>query len=397
MATFRIQTLNNISAVGLARLPAPAYAVAADIAEPDALLLRSTDLHALAIPPSVKAIARAGAGTNNIPVAAMSARGVPVFNAPGANANAVKELVLAAMLLSARNLLPALAFVGGLAGDDEAALHRQVEDGKKRFVGFELPGRTLGVIGLGAIGVKVANAALDMGMTVYGFDPAMTVQNAWQLNAGVQRALSVDDLLSRAQFVSLHVPLLDSTRGLINAERLALLRDDAVLLNFARPEIVDEAAVLAALDAQRLRAYACDFPTARVKQHPRVIATPHLGASTGEAEDNCAVMVADQLREFLETGNVRNAVNFPEAVMPLLPGTQRLSIANANVPNMVGQISGALARRQINIADLLNKSRGDLAYTLVDVDTAIPSELVAEIAAIPGVLATRAISGAPPA
>jgi len=394
MTQFRVQTLNNISAVGLARLPAPAYTVAADIVEPDALLLRSADLHKLTIPASVKAIARAGAGTNNIPVTTMSARGVPVFNAPGANANAVKELVLAAMLLSARNLLPALAFVGGLTGDDEAALHRQVEDGKKRFVGFELPRRTLGVIGLGAIGVKVANAALDMGMTVYGFDPAMTVQNAWQLNAGVQRALSVDDLLSRAQFVSLHVPLLDATRGLINAERLALLRDDAVLLNFARPEIVDEAAVLAALDTQHLHAYACDFPTARVKHHPRVIATPHLGASTGEAEDNCAMMVADQLREFLETGNVRNAVNFPEAVMPLQPGTQRLSIANANVPNMVGQISGALARRQINIADLLNKSRGDLAYTLVDVDTAIPPELVAEIAAIPGVLATRAISGA---
>ncbi len=393
---FKIRTLNNISPIGLQRLPAADYSVGDDIAEPDALLLRSADLHRQAIPTSVKVIARAGAGTNNIPVSAMSARGVPVFNSPGANANAVKELVIAAMLLSARNLLPGLEFVKTLEGDDAAALHKQVEAGKKRFVGFELPNRALGVIGLGAIGVRVANAGLDLGMTVYGYDPAMTVQNAWQLSAGVRRALSVEDLLSRAQFVSLHVPLLDTTRNLINAERLALLRKDAVLLNFARPEIVDETAVLNALDTDTLRGYACDFPTAGIKSHPRVIATPHLGASTGEAEDNCAAMVADQLRDFLETGNVRNSVNFPEAVMPLQAGTRRLSIVNANVPNMVGQITTALAQRQINITDMLNKSRGDIAYTLVDIDSALPPTLLAEIAAIPGVLATRALIGVTP-
>ncbi|MBV8063668.1 MAG: 3-phosphoglycerate dehydrogenase, partial [Nevskia sp.] len=269
--------------------------------------------------------------------------------------------------------------------------HKLVEDGKKNYVGFELPGRSLGVIGLGAIGVKVANAALDLGMQVWGFDPAMTVHNAWQLNSGVRQALSVDDLVSKSQFISVHVPLLDATRKLINAERLKLMKKPGVVLNFARAEIVDEDAVLAALNGGGLHAYACDFPSHKLQSQRKVITTPHLGASTGEAEDNCAIMVADQLREFLESGNVRNSVNFPEAVMPLLPGKQRLAIVNANVPNMVGQITTALAQRGINIADLLNKSRGELAYTLVDVDQAIPADVVNAIAGIKGVLATRAI------
>jgi D-3-phosphoglycerate dehydrogenase len=320
----------------------------------------------------------------------MSLRGVPVFNAPGANSNAVKELVLASMLLAARNIAPALEFVRGLSGDDNE-LHKLVEDGKKNYVGFELPGRTLGVIGLGAIGVKVANAALELGMQVYGYDPAMTVHNAWQLNSGVFQALSVDDLVSKSQFISVHVPLLDATRKLINAERLRLMKKPGVLLNFARAEIVDEDAVLAALAEGSLRAYACDFPSHKFQGNRQVIATPHLGASTGEAEDNCAIMVADQLREFLESGNVRNSVNFPEAVMPLPQGKQRLSVVNANVPNMVGQITTALAQHHINIADLLNKSRGELAYTLVDVDQPIPAALAADIAKIKGVLATRVI------
>lgn len=389
---YKIKTLNNISVLGLERLPRARYEVGSDIAHPDALLVRSADLHKIEIPATVKAIGRAGAGTNNIPVKLMSERGVPVFNAPGANANAVKELVLASMFLAARNIAPAIEFVRGLSGSD-AELHKLVEDGKKNYVGMELPGRALGVIGLGAIGVKVANAAYELGMQVWGFDPSMTVQNAWQLNSGVQQALSVDDLVSKSQFISVHVPLLDATRNLINGDRINLMKKPGVLLNFARAEIVDETAVLAALDAGKLQAYACDFPSNRLQGHRRVIATPHLGASTGEAEDNCAVMVADQLREFLETGNVRNSVNFPEAVMPLLPGKQRLSIVNANVPNMVGQITTALAKHQINIADLLNKSRGDIAYTLVDVDQMIPAELVAEIAAIHGVLATRVIGG----
>jgi D-3-phosphoglycerate dehydrogenase len=388
---FKIQTLNNISVLGLERLPREQYEVASEIQNPDAVLVRSADMHKMEIAPSIKAIGRAGAGTNNIPVAKMSQRGVPVFNAPGANSNAVKELVLASMLLAARNITQSLDFVRKLDGDDKA-MHEAVETGKKKFVGFELPGRTLGVIGLGAIGVKVANAALELGMTVYGFDPAMTVQNAWQLNSGVRQALSVDDLVAKSQFISVHVPLLDVTRGLINADRLKMMKKQGVILNFARAEIVDEKAVIDALNAGTLHAYACDFPSNTLKGHPRVLATPHLGASTGEAEDNCAIMVADQIREFLEVGNVRNSVNFPESVMPLPAGVTRLCVVNANVPNMVGQITTALAKHNLNISDLLNKSRGDIAYTLVDVDSAIPKNVSDEIAAITGVLATRVIA-----
>ncbi|HEX4871347.1 MAG TPA: phosphoglycerate dehydrogenase [Nevskiaceae bacterium] len=387
---FKIQTLNNISVVGLERLPRDRYEIATELQNPDAVMVRSADMHKLEIPASVQAIGRAGAGTNNIPVAAMTARGVPVFNAPGANANAVKELVLASLLMAARNLVPALDFVRKLEGDDHA-LHKAVEDGKKKFVGFELPGRRLGVMGLGAIGVKVANAALELGMEVYGFDPAITISNALQLDSRVRQALSVDDLFSQCQVISVHVPLLEATRGLVNADRLKLMRKQGVILNFARAEIVDEKAVLAALDEGRLHAYACDFPGNTLKQHPRVIATPHLGASTNEAEDNCAVMVADQLREFLEVGNVRNSVNFPEAVMPLLAGKTRLCIVNANVPNMVGQITTALAKANVNIADLLNKSRGDVAYTLVDCDSAVGEAVLNEIRAIQGVLKVRKI------
>lgn len=387
---FKIQTLNNISVFGLERLPRDRYEVASEISNPDAVLVRSADMHKIEINPSIKAIGRAGAGTNNIPVAKMSQRGVPVFNAPGANANAVKELVLSGMLLAARNIPQALDFVKKLEGDDHA-MHKAVEDGKKKFVGFELPRRSLGVIGLGAIGVKVANAAVELGMEVHGFDPAMTVNNAWQLDSRVKQALSVDDLVAKSQFISVHVPLLDATRGLINADRLKLMKKQGVILNFARAEIVDEAAVVEALNAGTLHAYACDFPSNALKGHPRVIATPHLGASTGEAEDNCAVMVADQIRDFLEVGNVRNSVNFPEAVLALTPGATRLCIVNANVPNMVGQITTALAKNNLNISDLLNKSRGDIAYTMVDVDAAIPESVTKEIAAIQGVLAVRVI------
>ena len=388
---FKILILNQISQVGLRRLPGDRYVTGKDFTHPDAVLVRSADMHNLPIAPSVKAIGRAGAGTNNIPVAAMSKRGVPVFNAPGANANAVKELVMAGMLLAARNIAPALHFVSMLDGDDKA-MHEAVEAGKKKFVGFELPGRSLGVIGLGAIGVKVANAAIDLGMEVWGFDPAMTVQNAWKLDARVRQALSVDDLMARSQFVSVHVPLLEATRGIVNADRLKLLKEQGVILNFAREAIVDEKAVIEALNAGSLHAYVCDFPSNTLKGNPRVIATPHLGASTNEAEDNCAVMVADQLREFLERGNITNSVNFPEAVLPLLPGKTRLCISNANVPNMVGQISTTLANHRLNIADLLNKSRGDIAYTLVDVDSGVPQTAVEEIARIEGVLNVRVIA-----
>jgi len=386
--TYRILTLNNISARGLERLPRERFAVAADLNQPDAILVRSADMHQLTVPPSVLAIGRAGAGTNNIPVAELSKRGIPVFNAPGANANAVKELVLAGLFLAARNICQAWAFARGLSGDDPA-IDAAVEQGKKKFVGFELPGRTLGVIGLGAVGVEVANSAQALGMKVQGYDPQITVHRAWQLSASVAQAPSLDELFARSDAISVHVPLNNDTRGLVSAARLNLMRKGGVILNFARAPIVDDAAVIASLDADRLGAYICDFPNNALKDHPRVITLPHLGASTGEAEENCAVMVADTLREYLENGNIRNCVNFPESLLPRVPGMTRLAVANRNVPNMVGQISTRLAAAGLNIADLLNKSRGEYAYTLIDIDSAVPQSVVGQIRDIEGVLAAR--------
>ncbi len=387
---YKVQTLNNISSLGLDRFPRGAYEVASDLNAPDAIMLRSFNMHDMDIPASVRAIGRAGAGVNNIPVAKMTAAGIPVFNAPGANANAVKELVLTGMLLAARNVVQAWDYTRNLEGDDEA-LGKQVEAGKKAYKGFELPGRTLGVIGLGAIGVKVANTALELGMKVIGFDPQITVKNAWQLSSGVDQALSVDELLSKADFVTLHVPLVDGTRNLINAERIKLMPKGATVLNFARGGIVDDEAVKAALASGHLHAYVCDFPSNGLKGNTKVIALPHLGASTDEAEDNCAVMIADQLRDYLENGNIVNSVNFPETVMPRMEGLSRIGVVNANVPNMVGQISTVLAKHNLNIADLLNKSRGDVAYTLIDTETEVPDSALAEIAAIEGVLSVRSI------
>lgn len=386
---FRIQTLNNISVRGLEHLPRDAYEIASEIAHPDAILVRSADMHNLELPDTVKAIGRAGAGVNNIPVARMTQRGIPVFNAPGANANAVKELVLAAMLMAARNIGQAWLFARGVEGDD-GAIHKAVEAGKKRFVGFELPGRTLGVVGLGAIGVQVANAARALGMQVYGYDPTITVQRAWQLESAVQPALSIDDLLSRSDFVTFHVPLTEETRAMINPTRLRLMKKGAVVLNFARSGIVDDEAICAALDSGQLYAYLCDFPTNRIKQHPRVVALPHIGASTEEAEDNCAVMVATQLRAYLEDGNVTNSVNFPEINLPRNGGF-RMAVINRNVPNMVGQISTDLAKANLNILDMLNRSRGDVAVTLIDIDREAPKETVGMICAIDGVLSVRCL------
>jgi len=387
---YRILTLNNISSRGLARLPRERYEVGSKVANPDAILVRSADLHAFAVAPGVRAIGRAGAGVNNIPVDSLSRRGIPVFNTPGANANAVKELVLAGLLLAARNIGPAWLFARALQGDDEA-IEAAVEKGKKSFVGFELPGRALGVMGLGAVGVEVANSALALGMKVLGYDPQLTVQRAWQLSASVEQARSLEDLFTRSDAITLHVPLNESTEGLVNAERLARMKPGATLLNFARAAIVDSAAVVAALDAGRLHTYVCDFPSRALKDHPRVMTLPHLGASTGEAEENCAVMVVEQVRDFLENGNIRNSVNYPEAVLPRVPNTTRLSVANRNVPNMVGQISTCLAARGINIADLLNKSRGEFAYTLIDADGAVGEDLLERIRAIEGVLSARII------
>ncbi|MGE0801670.1 MAG: 3-phosphoglycerate dehydrogenase family protein [Lautropia sp.] len=383
----RVLVMNQIASEGLARLPAEHYLVGKSVDKPDAILLRSADLHHATIAPSVRAIGRAGAGTNNIPVKAMSARGVPVFNAPGANANAVKELVLAGMLMAARNLRDALRFVDEL---DPAAsdLDARVEDGKKAFGGVELGGRTLGVIGLGKIGCLVADAAIRLGMQVVGFDPEITIEAAWSLPSQVKRAASVNDVCKRSDFITVHVPLLDTTRGLIGAPQLAVIRPGAVLLNFSRDAVVDVPAVLAALEARRLARYVCDFPEPALIGHPAVVALPHLGASTQEAEINCAIMVADQLRDYLENGNIRHSVNFPEAVAPR-ESPYRVAIANANVPNMLGQISTAMAAAGLNIHTMLNKSRGEMAYTIVDVDSPVPDAAIASIAAIDGVLAVR--------
>jgi D-3-phosphoglycerate dehydrogenase len=388
---YKILTLNNISVKGLQRLPRESYEVASEVSHPDAVLLRSYKMHDMDIPASVAAIGRAGAGVNNIPVDKMTQQGVPVFNAPGANANAVKELVLAGLLMASRNISGAMKFADGLEGTD-AEISTAVESGKKNFVGSELPSKTLGVIGLGAIGLRVANAALSLGMKVVGYDPLISVQSAWQLSSGVEEAVSIDHLFSQCDAISVHVPLLDATRGLASAERLAMMPKGGVLINLARGGICDDEAVLAALDSGQLHSYVIDFPTGALLQHPKVISFPHLGASTAEAEENCAVMVADSVREFLEDGTVRNSVNFPEAFMPRNGGS-RITIANANVPNMVGQISTILAESELNIADLLNKSRGDIAYTIIDLDDDISEATLESIRGIEGVLALRHLPG----
>ena len=384
---YNVLTLNNIAVEGLRHLPRERYEVASEIAHPDAILLRSFNMHNWDIPETVAAIGRAGAGTNNIPIDEMSARGVPVFNAPGANANAVKELVIAGLLMAARNLCDAREHVKALEEKGEA-LNKAVEAGKKKFVGFELPGKTLGVIGLGAIGVEVANVALALGMNVIGYDPKITVRRAWQLSAGVEHAENIDQLFQHADAVTIHVPLVDETRGLINRDRLALMPDGGVIINFARSGVADDDAVLHALDSGKLHAYVTDFPTEESKSHANVVALPHLGASTAEAEENCAIMVAENVKDYLENGNIRHSVNFPESRLPRLDA-HRITVANANVPNMVGQISTCLANAGLNIEDLLNKSVGNLAYTIVDVNGPVSEETMAELRGIDGVLTLR--------
>ncbi|MEO1247543.1 MAG: phosphoglycerate dehydrogenase [Pseudomonadota bacterium] len=384
---YKVLTLNNIAVAGLRRLPRERYEVASEIAHPDAILLRSYKMHDMEIPETVAAIGRAGAGTNNIPIEKMSARGVPVFNAPGANANAVKELAIAGLLLGARNICPAQEYVKQLTATGDA-LNKAVEAGKKQFVGFELPGRTLGVIGLGAIGVEVANTALALGMKVIGFDPQITVRRAWQLSAGVAQAETLDQLFQGSDAISCHVPLVEATRSLVNQDRLALLNDGATLINFARGGVVDDAAAIAALDSGKLHAYITDFPDAELIAHPKAVTLPHLGASTAEAEENCAVMVAENVKDYLENGNIKFSVNFPACRLPRTDA-HRVTIANANVPNMVGQISTCLAEADLNIEDLLNKSVGDLAYTIVDVNGPITAALEDRLRSIEGVLMVR--------
>ena len=381
-----ILVINQIAQVGLKRLPSERYAVVKESTDPWAILVRSQDLHKFEFGPSLRAVGRAGAGVNNIPVPALSKRGIPVFNAPGANANAVKELVLAGMLMAARNLPPALEFVS--RQKDVPELDKKIESGKKAFAGFELPGHTLGVIGLGKIGSLVADAAIRLGMNVLGYDPHITVEAAWSLPSQVKRATSIDEILKSSHFVTLHVPLVEKTRHMISAKNVEHLRAGAVLLNFSRDGVVAEEAVKHGLQSGKLRWYVTDFPSHALLGHERVIALPHLGASTEEAEDNSAVMVVDEVRDYLEHGNLQNAVNFPDAQMPR-EAPYRLAIANANVPDMLGRISHALGKRKINIHNMLNKSKGDMAYTLVDTDNPAGKDVIDELCATEGVLAVR--------
>ncbi|MDH3638708.1 MAG: phosphoglycerate dehydrogenase [Gammaproteobacteria bacterium] len=386
---FKVRTLNNISSDGLAHLPADLYRVSPNEAEPDAIIVRSYKMHDMEFPRSLKAVGRAGAGVNNIPVEELGQRGVPVFNAPGANANAVKELVVAGLLLSCRSLCQAWDYTRNLKGTDQE-IFKAVEAGKKRYAGVELPGRAIGVIGLGAIGRSVANISLEMGMRVIGYDPLLTVEGAWQLSSSVERAVSVEQLLARADFVTFHVPLTDGTHHMINRDNIHGMKRGATILNFARAGIVDDEAVCEAVEGGLLKAYVTDFPSNSIKGHPGVIALPHLGASTQEAEDNCAVMVAEQLRDFLENGNIKNSVNFPDVLLSR-GSPHRLVVANANVPNMLGQISTAMAEANLNIHDMINQSRGDLAYTMVDSDSPIPVETVQRVRAIDGVMMARVL------
>jgi D-3-phosphoglycerate dehydrogenase len=387
---FRVLTLNNISPVGLARLDGARYETGPSLADPDAILLRSADLHATPIADSVKAIGRAGSGTNNIPVPAMTLRGVPVFNAPGANANAVKELVVAGLIMASRSIGPAWLFARGLEGDD-ATMHKAVEAGKKAFAGFELSGRTLGVVGLGAIGGRVANAGVALGMHVVGYDPALSVEAALQLDPRIVHLRSLDDMFRAADFVSLHVPLMPATRSLVNAERLQLMKTGAVIVNFAREGIVDEPTIIAALDAGKLHAYVSDFPTTATARHPRCVTLPHLGASTGEAEDNCAVMVADEVRDFLERGDVRHSVNFPH-VVAASTFTHRFVYAGAATGLPVTAVATTLEAAGIAITATVSGTRGDVVYGVVDTSAPISAALAEQLRRLDGVTMVRVIA-----
>ena len=389
---FKIKTYNAIAVQGLERFGRDRYEVGGDIGHPDAVLLRSHKLHDEAVPVSLLAVARAGAGVNNIPVADYGQRGIVVFNTPGANANAVKELVLAGMLLATRGILPGIAYAQSLSGmDDSAAMHALLEKEKSRFAGRELKGKTLGIVGLGAIGAMVADMALALGMQVLGYDPVLSVDAAWRLSNAVQRMENLPTLLARADYVSLHVPAMDATRHLINAEALRHARPGAVLLNFARESIVDPAAVLAALAAGKLGRYVCDFPEPGFAAEPRVIAMPHIGASTEESEENCAVMAAEQIIDFLEHGHIVNSVNYPALRMHRAPGSSRIAIANDNVAGVLGHVLGVLAEARVNVLDMSNRSRDALAYNIIDVAGRPDDAALTAIAAVPHVIRVRVI------
>ena len=382
-----IQVLNNISPLGLEKFPKEFYDVSNSKDNPDAILVRSAKMHDIDIGNSLKAVGRAGAGVNNIPLQKMSDNGVVVFNTPGANANAVKELVISSMLLASRNICQGWSYVNDLPLDN---LKATVEDGKKQYSGSELPGKTLGIVGLGAIGVEIANADSMLGMDVIGYDPSISKKNAWKISSDVEEALSLEELFSRSDFVSFHVPLVEATKNLLNAKRIALLPEGCVVINMSRDGIVDEEELIKSLDSGNVKYYVTDFPIDEKKNHERVIALPHLGASTSEAEDNCALMIAKQVKEYLENGNIINSVNFPDAKMPRA-GKERLAITHRNIPNMVRQITKAIAEEEANIVDMLNKSKGEFAYTLIDIEEKIPNSVIDNIKKVEGILKVRAL------
>ena len=382
-----VKVLNNISPLGLEKFPKETYEVSTNEENPDAILVRSAKMHDMGIGDKLKAIGRAGAGVNNIPLDKMSDKGVVVFNTPGANANAVKELVISSMLLASRNICQAWDYVNKLPLEN---LKTNIEDGKKQYSGSELPGKTLGIVGLGAIGVEIANAASMLGMDVIGYDPSISKKNAWKISSEVAEALSLEELFSKSDFVSIHVPLVEATKNLLNAKRIALLPEGCVVINMSRDGIVDEDQLIKSLDSGRVKYYVTDFPIDDKKNHDRVIALPHLGASTSEAEDNCAIMIAKQIKDYLEHGNIVNSVNFPDSKMPRA-GEKRLAITHRNIPNMVRQITKEIAEEGANIVDMLNKSRGDFAYTLIDVEKEISKTVIENIKQVEGILKVRAL------
>ena len=383
----KIQVLNNISPLGLEKFPKETYDVSTSNNNPDAILVRSAKMHDMEIEKSLKAVGRAGAGVNNIPLQKMSDNGVVVFNTPGANANAVKELVISSMLLASRNICQGWSYVNSLPLDN---LKSTVEDGKKQYSGSELPGKTLGIVGLGAIGVEIANAASMLGMDVIGYDPSISKKNAWKISSDVEEALSLEELFSKSDFVSFHVPLVDATKNLLNAKRISLLPEGCVVINMSRDGIVDEEELVKSLDSGKIKYYVTDFPIDEKKNHDRVIALPHLGASTSEAEENCAMMIAKQIKDYLENGNIVNSVNFPDAKMPRA-GRERLAITHRNIPNMVRQITKAIAEEDANIVDMLNKSKGEFAYTLIDIEEEISNSVIENIKKVEGILKVRAL------
>ena len=382
-----IQVLNNISPLGLGKFSNETYDVSSSDENPDAILVRSAKMHDMEIRDSLKAVGRAGAGVNNIPLEKMSDKGVVVFNTPGANANAVKELVISSMLLASRNICQGWDYVNKLPLEN---LKTTVEDGKKQYSGSELPGKTLGIVGLGAIGVEIANAASMLGMDVIGYDPSISKKNAWKISSEVEEALSLEELFSRSDFVSFHVPLVDATKNLLDAKRISLLPKGCVIINMSRDGIVDEDELIKSLDSGTVKYYVTDFPIDEKKNHDRVIALPHLGASTSEAEENCAIMIAKQVKDYLEHGNIVNSVNFPDSKMPRA-GEERLAITHRNVPNMVRQITKEIAEEGANIVDMLNKSKGDFAYTLIDIEKEIPKTVIENIKQVEGILKVRAL------